>query len=309
MKFVISGDIKRRKNLYWAVLFFSVFSLLFWISSFIYYYLNFGFDYDSLFKYYFTDFDFPEKISLQQITENVHINLFLNGFLILMVVSIFNVFDFRENFKLWLIVLTFLFGILYSVVDVFIFLLDGFVILKAVFFLLFQMFLGFCLLLVFYGLLKGHSNVSIGNLRKIIGFFSFFMLIFFLVNFLLFYQKMGFSFESVKTYYLGNPELYVKPKTFEGLFKVFYPHLITMALLSFTLSHFLLFSVVKKSIAVTLGITTFIFGFIDNLSGILIRFLDEKLVYVKFLSFLLLELLFITGFLIVLFSSLKKEPY
>lgn len=309
MRFIISGDIKRRKNLYWAVLFFSIFSFFFWISSFLYYYLNFGFDYNSLFKYYFTDLDFPEKVSLQQISENVHMNLFLNGFLILMVVSILNVFEFKEKVKLILIVLTFFFGILYTVSDFIVYFLDGFVILKPISFVFFQLILGLDLFLIFYGLTKRKSNVSIKNLRVIIVSFSFLMLIFFFLNFLLFNQKIGFCFDCIKSYYLGNPENYTKPKTLEGLFKTFYPHLLTMSLISFVLSHFLFFTSINRVFVIFLGVSSFVFSFLDNLSGFLIRFVSDFFVYLKTFSFFNLELVFIIGFLIVLYKGLKKEPY
>lgn len=307
MRFIISGDVRKKKHLYWGILFFSFFSLLFWINNFIYYYINFGFDYDSLFKYYFTDVEFPEKISLKQVSENVHINLFLNGFLILITLSIVNIFDFKKEFKFLITVLTFVSGLFYSLSDLFIYILNGYIFLKPLSFFVFQIFLGINIFFIFYGLFKKNSNPYVKNLKAIIGFFSFFMLIFFFINLFVFYQKIGFCFDCIKVYYLGDSENYIKPKTFEGVFKTFYPHLLTMAFLSFTLLHFLLFSSVNKFFSVVLGVCAFIFSFLDNFSPFLIMFVDEIFIYLKILSFFALEIVFIISFITVLYSVLKKE--
>ncbi|MFN3787919.1 MAG: hypothetical protein ACK4SW_05885, partial [Sulfurihydrogenibium azorense] len=145
-------------------------------------------------------------------------------------------------------------------------------------------------------------------LKLNIALFSFAIIIFFLLNVLLFYNKIGFCVECVKTYYLGSQELYTKPKTLEGVFKVFYPHLIPLALISFTLIHLLFFTSFNKTLSLILGVFGFISSFIDNLSGLLIRYVSEVFSAVKLLSFFLLELSFIVGFLIVFVFSFKKEP-
>jgi hypothetical protein len=308
VKFLITGELKRKKHLYWGVLAFLGFAVVFWLNNFLYYYLNFGFSYESLFKYYFTDLEFPEKISLKQVSENVHINLFINGFLTLVILSILNVFDFKPSLKLWLSLSSFVFGFFYSVSDLLIYFLDGYIFIKPVSFLFFQFFLGVSLFLVLYGFIKKKTDVSIKILKISIGFFSFVMIAFFLLNFFLFYQKIGFCFECVKSYYLGSPEKYVKPKTLEGLFKIFYPHLITMSFLSFTLLHFLLFSSVNKVFSVILGVGGFVFTFLDNLSGIFIRFVNDFFIYLKLFSFFSLEVIFLVGFTLVLLSVLKNNP-
>jgi hypothetical protein len=68
---------------------------------------------------------------------------------------------------------------------------------------------------------------------------------------------MGFSLGSIKEYYLGNPEKFIKAKTFEGMFKVFYPHLISMAVFSIAVGHFLIFA--GSSLSLPLGLGYFYF--------------------------------------------------
>ncbi|MGC9121104.1 MAG: hypothetical protein ACP5G3_06575 [Sulfurihydrogenibium sp.] len=189
MRFLITGELKRKKHLYWGVLAFLGFAFVFWLNNFLYYYLNFGLSYESLFKYYFTDLEFPEKISLKQVSENVHINLFINGFLTLVILSILNIFDFKPSLKLWFSLSSFVFGFFYSISDLLIYFLDGYIFIKPVSFVFFQFFLGLSLFLVLYGLIKKKTDVSIKILKISIGFFSFVMIVFFLLNFFFFIKK------------------------------------------------------------------------------------------------------------------------
>ncbi|MFN3977022.1 hypothetical protein [Sulfurihydrogenibium azorense] len=308
MKFVITGNVRKNKGVYFGLWGFLIFALLFWLSGFLYYYINFGFDYESLFRYYFTDVDFPEKISIKQVIENVHINLFINSFFVFIILSIFNIFNYKPSIKLFIIVATSISGLLYSISDLIVYYLENILILKPVLFLAFQFFVGLSLFMSIYGLLKINSNPNLKLLKLNIALFSFAIIIFFLLNVLLFYNKIGFCVECVKTYYLGSQELYTKPKTLEGVFKVFYPHLIPLALISFTLIHLLFFTSFNKTLSLILGVFGFISSFIDNLSGLLIRYVSEVFSAVKLLSFFLLELSFIVGFLIVFVFSFKKEP-
>lgn len=308
MKFVITGNVRKNKGVYFGLWGFLIFALLFWLSGFLYYYINFGFDYESLFRYYFTDVDFPEKISIKQVIENVHINLFINSFFVFIILSIFNIFNYKPSIKLFIIVATSISGLLYSISDLIVYYLKNILILKPVLFLAFQFFVGLSLFMSIYGLLKINSNPNLKLLKLNIALFSFAIIIFFLLNVLLFYNKIGFCVECVKTYYLGSQELYTKPKTLEGVFKVFYPHLIPLALISFTLIHLLFFTSFNKTLSLILGVFGFISSFIDNLSGLLIRYVSEVFSAVKLLSFFLLELSFIVGFLIVFVFSFKKEP-
>jgi hypothetical protein len=132
--------------------------------------------------------------------------------------------------------------------------------------------------------------------------FSLFLFLFACINFIVFFSKMGFTIQSIKNYYLGDPSSFTKPKTFEGMFKVFHPHLLSMAVYSITVSHLLLFTNSKGKLL--LGISLFLLSFLDNLSGFLVRFVYPKMAIVKVFVFLLLQcLLFYTSLL--LFRSSK----
>ncbi|MDM7274182.1 hypothetical protein [Sulfurihydrogenibium azorense] len=182
MKFVITGNVRKNKGVYFGLWGFLIFALLFWLSGFLYYYINFGFDYESLFRYYFTDVDFPEKISIKQVIENVHINLFINSFFVFIILSIFNIFNYKPSIKLFIIVATSISGLLYSISDLIVYYLENILILKPVLFLAFQFFVGLSLFMSIYGLLKINSNPNLKLLKLNIALFSFAIIIFFFVK-------------------------------------------------------------------------------------------------------------------------------
>jgi hypothetical protein len=63
-----------------------------------------------------------------------------------------------------------------------------------------------------------------------------------------------------------------------------------MALYSFTVAHLLLFTELKKVISTTTGLILFVSSFLDNISGLFIRFFNESFVYLKMISFIIFEL-------------------
>jgi hypothetical protein len=290
MRFLITNDVELKKNIFYIVLFFNIFSFLFITASIFQYNITYGFSYESLYKYFFTDPEFPEKVSVKQVVENVHINLFLNMFLFIIVSSIFNVFNFTLRLKMFLIIAFFISSVLYSFSDLIVYYFDSFLYIKPLSFLTFIALAFIMLILSTFYLLKKNIKPSIKAIKFIIIFFSFFTLVFIVFNFFIFYIKLGLTPESIKDYYLGNPERYAKPKTLEGLFKVFYPHLLSMALYSFTVAHLLLFTELKKVISLTIGLILFVSSFLDNLSGLFIRFFNESFVYLKMVSFIIFEL-------------------
>jgi hypothetical protein len=154
MRFLITNDIKLKKNIFYILLFFNIFSFLFVIASIFQYNITYGFSYESLYKYFFTDPEFPEKVSLKQVVENVHINLFLNMFLFIIVSSIFNVFNFTLRLKMFLIIAFFISGVLYSFSDLIVYYFDSFLYIKPLSFLTFIALAFIMLILSTFYLLK-----------------------------------------------------------------------------------------------------------------------------------------------------------
>jgi len=108
----------------------------------------------------------------------------------------------------------------------------------------------------------------------------------------LFLSKIGFSYEAVKSYYLGSETLFINPKSSYGLLETALPHLGSMGLFIMVTGHFLLFSDQrKKRLAKKTVVFLFIAALLDIFSGFLIVEGWTFFVWVKLLAFGLLQLL------------------
>jgi hypothetical protein len=307
MRFFISARLKDNKPLYYMVIFFLFLSLIFWLSSWLYFYSKYGFSYETLYKYFFQDPEFPERISLAQLSEDLHIQTFLNAFYLLTIFALFILTSLSSYVKTLVLLLGFLSCAFYLYSDLLIlYLSPTFAYLKLFSFIGFQLINLFVLLYTLLALLTSREDkyTDVNLLKLVIFFFSLLLMGFFFINLLAFYSKMGFSLGSVKEYYLGNPEKFVKPKTFEGMFKVFYPHIISMAVFSVAVGHFLIFA--GSSLSIPLGIGLFSFSFLDNLSGFLIRFLHQDFALLKLLSFVVLQGIILYS---ALFMLIRSKPW
>jgi len=304
MRFFISANIKENKPLYYAVLFFLLFLLLYWLASWVFFYTKYGFTYSSVFKYFFMDQEFPEAISLSQVSEDLHIGLFLKAFFLLVLFALFLLSSFSGRLKRSLVILSFLLGLLESLSDLLILYISPlFIYLKLLSFFGFQLSTGIVLLLTLIFLLRKGDERSPGKsqIKLVIFLFSLLLVAFVLTNFSIFFSKMGMSVESIKDYYLGNPQTFSKPKTFEGIFKVLYPHLLSMAVFSITVAHFIFFTPAKGK--VLLSVSLFFLSFLDNTLGLLIRFLHPEFALIKLLTFLSLQALLLYVSLLLAFYS------
>ncbi len=307
MRFFISANIKKNTPLYYAVLFFLVFALLFWLASWVHFYSKYGFSYESLVRYFFLDPDFPERVSIAQVSEDFHVGVFIHGMLLITLFSLLNITVLSKKTKLMLIASTSFFALLFLLSDFLILLLGTkTVMLKLLSFLAYQLnYLITWLLTTLYILRDEQNSPKTDTLRLMSLAFALFSLFFLFSNFLNFHAKMGFGVEGIRDYFLGNPELFVKGKSFNGVFKVFYPHLIAMAVYSLALAHLLPFVGVKRRTALWIGLFLFIFSFLDNLTSLLLLLLGSPLTYFKLLSFWSFQFLAVGFSLVLLVGSLK----
>jgi len=304
MRFFIFAKLKENKPLYYMVIFFLFLSLIFWLSSWLYFYSKYGFSYETLYKNFFQDPEFPERISLAQLSEDLHIHTLLNALYLLTIFALFILTSLPSSVKAFVLLLSFLSCVSYLYSDLLIlYLSPAFAYLKLFSFIGFQLINLFVLLYTLLSLLTSRENkyTDVSLLKLVVFFFSLLLIGFFFVNLLAFYSKMGFSLGSIKEYFLGNPEKFVKAKTFEGMFKVFYPHLISMAVFFVTVGHFLI--IAGSSLSIPLGVGLFLFSFLDNLSGFLIRFLHPDFALLKLLSFVVLQGIILYSALLMLIRS------
>jgi len=308
VRFFISANIKKNTPLYYAVLFFLVFALLFWLASWVHFYSKYGFSYESLVRYFFMDPDFPERVSIAQVSEDFHVGIFLHSIMLITLFSLLNLTVINLKLKLTLIVLTGFLALLYLSSDfLIIFTWTGLVWLKFLSFLAYQIaFFITWLLTTIYLLKDSIKPPQVNSLRVLSFIFGLFSLLFLSSNFLNFYSKMGFGVEGIKNYFLGNPELFIKGKSFEGVYKVFYPHLIAMVLYSLIVAHLLPFTGLRRKTSFIIGFFLFFFSFLDNLSSLLLLHVNPYFAYLKLFSFWSFQIIAMGSSLAVLVASLKR---
>ncbi len=290
MRFFISSNIKSNKALYITVLLFLIASLIFWVNNWLLYWFKYGLTYGGMFRYFFTDPEFPEKINLAQLIEDMHVQFFLMAIYFLVLASIFIHKCIREHIKYFLITATFTVGFLDVASGLLIYFIhEKFIYLKLFSFYAFQVFSGIMLLLTLKLYLSKEKEEPPERplLYTLVFIFVTSAPLFVALNFFLFFIKMGFTPTSVAEYFLGNPEKFMRPKSMEGLIEIVSPHFVAMSVYLFTLIHFSFFTNLRKK--VVWSIILMAAALVDNLSGLMIRFGGEIFSIIKLISFLVLS--------------------
>jgi hypothetical protein len=128
-------------------------------------------------------------------------------------------------------------------------------------------------------------------LRLILFLFLVFVLLFWITNWLLYFQNMTLDPASVVKYYRGDPqaEFGQPPRPLGALAEVSHFHLFSMGLLVMTLTHLLLFLPVSTRIKAWLVIFAFASALLDEGSSWLVRYVSAGFAPVKVAGFLLLQ--------------------
>ncbi len=286
MRFFISSNIKNNRPLYITVVFFLLSLLLFWSISWLFYHYKFGLTYENMFIYFFTDLQFPEKLPLGQLLEDIHIQFFLQITYLLVVVSLFLHKCTRYSLKVFLVSLSFSSAFVDILLSFAVYFLSPLFIYSKIFsFILFQVSVGAMIFmsLKLYLSKEKEEPPERTILYALVFIFAVSTILFSFLNFFLFLAKLGLSPSSIADYYAGNPEKFIRPKSLEGLLLVTVPHTLAMAVYLFTLIHFAFFTNVKRK--VTLSITTLSFAIVDNFAGLFVRYFGELFAYIKLISF------------------------
>ncbi|RUM27776.1 MAG: hypothetical protein DSY42_09425 [Aquifex sp.] len=303
MRFFLSGSIKRNKHLFYITVFLLIFEGIFWVFNWFYYNAVFGFSPSKLMEFFFGTPEYPEKIELSSLLQEVHVFFFVNFFAYFVAAAVLNLVPtFMKGF---LIVSTFVLLTLEILSNFLIYFTGGLVFLKLLFFYMYQLSFLLMLIFTFHGLISEEEKTDFNFLRTLIIIFAVFGILFTFLNFFLFKEKIGLSPQSIKEYYLGNPDKFLRPKSFEGLVKVFHPHILSISIFYFTLSHFLLFIPLRFKILLMLSLV--IFPIVEASSGFFIRFFWENFVYLKLFSFYISSLLTIFTSFILIKESWKRN--
>lgn len=123
----------------------------------------------------------------------------------------------------------------------------------------------------------------------ILVFFYGYFLLHWATGIFMFREKLGFSYDSVVRYYLGDPEMFMTPRSFIGLLEVAHFHLFAMGLFFVIFSHLLLFTPFRervKGVLIRLLAVT-ILG--DMAAGWLVRYAGPPFAWLKLGAFWLLQ--------------------
>ncbi|ADC89786.1 hypothetical protein Thal_1154 [Thermocrinis albus DSM 14484] len=312
MRFFVTSGVRNNKPLFFMLASFSLLATLFWITSWFYFYTKYGFSQETLFRYFFTDSQFPEKIPLSQLLETVHIELFLHSMFLLVLGSILLLSPSLEKLKIPILSLSFITAFLYVFSDLIIYTFGPtYLILKVISFVAYQTASGSLVGMVLFFLFfrKDEGKPQPRKIKKLLLMFSFSILMNALVNLALFTSKMGISPSSVQTYYLGDPTVFSRPKTLEGLTKILYPHILAVPLYLFVILHLLVFTGTKRRNLILLSVVAFLFSFTEMMGGLLVRFLHPSFSLLKLVSFALTEIFLFYASFRLMRESLRKETY
>lgn len=150
-------------------------------------------------------------------------------------------------------------------------------------------------------------------LNTIVLMFLGYIALLWISNGMMYFHKMGLSYDSVVEYYLGSEEKFTQPKSYQSLLEVSHFHLFAMGMLAVTLTHLLLFANLSMGLKVWLSGLTFVAALADEVAGWLVRFVHPAFAYFKIGAFLTLEfslaaiLVFVGASLLMQRSQFKQR--
>jgi len=126
-------------------------------------------------------------------------------------------------------------------------------------------------------------------LQTIVVLYALYVAALWVTNALLYFSKMGLTPASVVSYYHGNEELFLSPRSYQGLLEVSHFHLFAMGILLLVLTHLMLFVPIRPSRKAWLIAVPFLSGFLDEGASWLVRFAHPGFAILKITGFLLLQ--------------------
>ena len=308
MRFFISSNIKSNPPLYITVVIFLLSSVVYWVTTWIVYNAKYGLTYDRMFRYFFTDPLYPERIPLSQLLEDMHVNFFLFIMFLIVLASIFIHKCMKDSLKYTLILLSFVSGLVEFLSSLAVYYVSpAFIYLKIFSFLSFQVSTGTMILLALklYLTREKEEPPERSLLYAIVFIFTSTVSLFVVLNFFLFVTKIGLTPDQVARYYLGDPAIFMRPKSLEGILEVLTPHTVAMALYLFALIHFAFFTNLRNRVA--WSVVTLVSALVDNTSGLMIKYVGAHFAYIKLGSFLVLQLAMIYLSVAIIVSLLRHR--
>jgi hypothetical protein len=126
-------------------------------------------------------------------------------------------------------------------------------------------------------------------LQVIVALYCTYVALLWLTNALLYFHKMDLTVASVAGYYRGSEELFLSPKSYQGMLEVSHFHLFAMGMLLLVLTHLMLFVPLRAAQKAWLIALPFAAGLLDEGAGWLVRFVHPAFAVAKIAGFLLLQ--------------------
>jgi hypothetical protein len=129
-------------------------------------------------------------------------------------------------------------------------------------------------------------------LRLILFFFLVYMLLFWITNWILYFQSMSLDPDSVVLHFRGDTDVEFgrPPRPLGAIAETSHFHLFAMGMLVMTLTHLLLFLPVTFRVKGALTLVTFVSALLAEGSNWLVRYVHPAFAWLKVSSFLVLQL-------------------
>jgi len=134
-------------------------------------------------------------------------------------------------------------------------------------------------------------------LKLVLAWFLLYVTLFWVTNALLYFSKMGLTPGSVVTYYRGDEDRFLQPRSYQGMLEIAHFHLFAMGILVLTMTHLLLFVPMSTRAKAWIVSLSFASAVGDEAAGWLVRFVSPAFAYLKIASFVTLQATL--GFMIV----------
>lgn len=305
MKFFVKGNNGRDRVLSRVLWCYLLFIFFYWAGGFVSFYDRFSFSPEGVARYFFGAPEFPEIISLAQLTQDSHIQIVTIGILLLTLSALILDNGSPAALKSFLAVFSFISAVLEIASGYLVYYLGrDYAFIRLVSFFLFQTVLLCMLALAAVNLLKKERGADKGDAPRpnwwssIVVPFAFFNVLFVLVTSFFFIEKIGKTPTDVFLYYHGDVSKFTRPKTFSGLFEISYAHFLSVPLYLAALLHFLSFTRFRGK--AVLAFFVMFSAVADIMAGYFVRFLSADVSYMKFLTFWVLEIsLIVTSFVLL----------
>lgn len=138
-------------------------------------------------------------------------------------------------------------------------------------------------------------------------YYLIFSVLLLLSAYMLFDYKIGFSYESVLSYYLGNEEKFIPAKSILGVLKLVLPHIFVLGLFLMVILHFLVFTKLRyKKSTLSLIYAAFAVALLEIFTPVMIIGGINFFAYIKLFSFFALLALILYIFWLLLYSIIYE---